>query len=51
MKAYLITYSNNRNTKIDQWLLRAENQQQAEQMFWQHHDSSEIEIDDIEEDQ
>ena len=51
MKAYLITYSNRRNDKIDQWLLRAQNQAQAIKMFWQHHDSTVIEIDDIEEDQ
>jgi hypothetical protein len=51
MKTYLITYSNNRNTKIDQWLLQAENQEHAEQLFWQHHNRDVVAIDDCEEDQ
>jgi hypothetical protein len=51
MNTYLITYSNNRNDKIDQWLLQAQDQEEAKKMFWQQHDPHVIIIDDIEEDQ
>jgi hypothetical protein len=51
MKTYLITYSNNRNDRIDQWLLQAPDKAQAERLFWQNHNPEVVAIDDIEEDQ
>jgi hypothetical protein len=49
MNTYLITYSNNRNYRIEQWLLKAQDQAQAKEMFWEDHDNSIVSIDAIEE--